>query len=1144
MKKSFVLPALAGLLTATQTFAQQVNTISVTATVDPAVPSVKFAWDQQSQALNGDGPVSGGVQIYRRDYGAEGYLHPETIAEIDHFALLATVPYPTTEFIDTTVETGNAYEYRVRRPAFYSVTAGRFYDLRDVYIAITVDAALVDSRGTVLFVVDETLPAEMEQELQLAEMDMVGDGWSVKRITHEQHQGPGKSPSTGNFAHMDLKARIVEEYNAPGANLTALYLFGRLPFARSGAPNFSPDAHTPTSTAPQPWRAYETDGYYGDVHDGWTDTTTNYIPDNANWRTEAGTNVPGDGKFDQTMIPHQAELMTGRVDFGKMVRVRKNEREHLRDYIQKAHAWKHNIKTVPYRIHNAISNEDTCQGALQNQNHPMTAPFPLVRTSWESTIPTQPHIMASATNFQPEFTDERDHRVAFALSFGSYRHLWSDLDNKMRTTLAQPEWGITVCWGNRPTWLVHHMTAGSPAGYMWLRTINNYRNAREYLNIERTGVSGVHVNLLGDPTARFVTVPPPRKLIVSADGPAAILAWYAAPAAASLPAGGAPATSTLLGYRVYRSTERTGDYTRLTAAPITALTFTDATRPTDKDVYYQVRAVYLTKVPTGTYENQSQGIFNILRANGESNDTPVASEFAVTATTNAPAYLPFGGSGTPGTTLTPIVVKNPERGQVRWGGGKAHYVSNTGVTGSDSLTYRLWDGLLLSDPVTIPITVVAATHADSRLLLGWRFPSGDTATFTPASTYRKADAMLSSTLTVPATTAIATTATSGHVNKAFPVRGAGLADAELNENAYIAWTVAPAANTWQSLSHLAFFLFGGNRSGGNTADANPTDRFDIALRYSTDGFTTYETLEIEGLDSEGRFNAAGGERNGGVLCSADLRGQPALQDAAAPVQFRLYIWNLRNAANQYAGLGKSSETPVQSPFDLAVHGTASTVPPALVRKVAFDANGAATGYAPEPIKREIGADILLPGEGKLAKPHHKFAGWNTLPDGAGTNHAAGDAFTIPAENTTLYAQWKLSPYLLWVAKHRFEGPAAAPTAKLYADGITNLVKFALGLDPTQTTRYTDTGYFTTTTRQEGSGGSSGGSAKTLLVFTYAVDEEAETAVSVLPFFSKDLQMWEPAKRELLNTENDLKIYQAEGDFTDGKGFFRLEIQEK
>jgi len=52
-----------------------------------------------------------------------------------------------------------------------------------------------------------------------------------------------------------------------------------------------------------------------------------------------------------------------------------------------------------------------------------------------------------------------------------------------------------------------------------------------------------------------------------------------------------------------------------------------------------------------------------------------------------------------------------------------------------------------------------------------------------------------------------------------------------------------------------------------------------------------------------------------------------------------------------------------------------------------------------------------------------FIGWNTKPDGSGTEYQPGDALSI-TEDTTLYAQWSLHP----VAQQPAEG------------GITGLIK--------------------------------------------------------------------------------------------------------
>jgi len=1238
MKKSFILATVAVVLTASQAFAQNANLIPVRVAVDPTVPSVTLTWDRQNANLNTS--TVGGVQVFRRDLGVEG------INSSNHnFTLLPGSPFPdpTVTYIDTDVERGKSYEYRIRRPAFGSI------GLRDAYIATTVDAALEDQRGTVLFVVDETLPAEMEQELQLAEMDMVGDGWDVKRMTVPQHISYAKLLDD-TFAHMNLKERIVAEYNKPGANVKALYLFGRVPVAKSGS--IAPDGHS-RPLYNEFARAHETDAYYGDMHDEyWTDTSLTIIryalsggdyardgDGNLITYIETGEdgNVPGDGKFDQSTIPHKVELMTGRVDFAKMVSVRKNEQEYLRDYIQKAHSWKHNEKMVPYRMHFALGSpgEAVNPGALQNMQYPMTAPASISTMGWDDALPTHPHLMGSTLNNTSRVADT-DHKVMIAFPCGSWRQQWYSWDNQIRAALTQAEWGLAAGWGARPSWLPHLMAAGKPTGYMWMRTANNRLNGTEYATLDTTGSGQVHINLMGDPTVRLVAVPPARNLrFTSVSDSSVTVIWTAAPTVATIPAinsppanisTGATVTSNLLGYHVYRSVDRTSGYKRLTDMPILNTTFTDTTRSPGRDAYYQVRAVYLTKVPTGTYENQAQGAFNILRANGTSNKQPVADAFQITATRNVPTYLSFGGMGTPGETLTPIVVKNPEKGQIRWSAGKAYYVSNLTGTNPDSVTYRLWDGLMLSDPVTIPITVVVDTDPSSKFLLGWQFTDGST-TNTTGSTRHKTGSMLASTLTLGST--VSSAPGTGYSNKAFSVTGTGTRSTEFDTNSYIEWKVSPATGNWQSLERVTFFVFGGNLGNGWQRDANPTDRFNLELRYSTDNFATSTKLDIDGLDNDGKFNAAGAEKNGGGICSARLADHAALQGTTDAVQFRLYVWNVRtlpvNPNQQIVGLGKSSATPVQNPFDIAVLGTTGTVQPASLPTVTFDANGATSGLPPAMMCAATNSTIALPKANTLAMEGHVFIGWNTLANGRGTNYIAGANFTITG-STTLYAVWTIptltvtpetrnalrrenyftfqitsnvpwsvtkdtdwlnvSPrrgsgnatvyvhltdnpgdvrngtvtveasgdltstiaitqatatntYKAWAQDNQLEGSTALPTTVAHNDGITNLTKYALGLDGSQATDYTETGYYTTDTVQSGK--------STLLVFTYAFNKAAEGETAIVPSFSKNLQNWQPVTPKPVlpdNPTSPLRLFKAEGDFSDGKGFFRLEIEEK
>ena len=69
--------------------------------------------------------------------------------------------------------------------------------------------------------------------------------------------------------------------------------------------------------------------------------------------------------------------------------------------------------------------------------------------------------------------------------------------------------------------------------------------------------------------------------------------------------------------------------------------------------------------------------------------------------------------------------------------------------------------------------------------------------------------------------------------------------------------------------------------------------------------------------------------------------------------------------------------------------------------LSFDAGGA-DGDAPEPVKAYEGAEVVLPGQGGLAKgDNYKFAGWS---DGEKV-YGQGDRYTMGAGDVTLVAQW-------------------------------------------------------------------------------------------------------------------------------------------
>jgi hypothetical protein len=78
--------------------------------------------------------------------------------------------------------------------------------------------------------------------------------------------------------------------------------------------------------------------------------------------------------------------------------------------------------------------------------------------------------------------------------------------------------------------------------------------------------------------------------------------------------------------------------------------------------------------------------------------------------------------------------------------------------------------------------------------------------------------------------------------------------------------------------------------------------------------------------------------------------------------------------------------------------------------IAFSANGA-TGMVPAQLVLD-GMPITIPGAGSLVRSGYVFDGWNTNPQGTGTNYQPGQSYIVNAgqfyivnATVTLYAKW-------------------------------------------------------------------------------------------------------------------------------------------
>jgi len=527
--------------------------VQVSATVQVSPPQVTLSWPAPSDATS---------------YTVSRKLITDTSWPA------GTSTGTATTYADTNVALGSRYEYRVVKTGSSATGYG--------YIAVAIQAPLVDSRGKVILVVDTTTASDMPAELTRLQKDLLGDGWTV--IRHDV----ARTETVPN-----VKALIKSDYTNDTTNVKSVFLFGRVPVPYSG--EIAPDGHGDHIGA---WPA---DVYYADMTGTWTDTSVN---DTAGSRTE-NHNVPGDGKFDQSYVPGTVNLQVGRVDLSNMPAfMPKTEKDLLLQYLNKDHDFRNKAFTAQPRgliddNFGEFSGEAFAASGFRN-----FAPFfgaaNTAQLDYFTELPSNSYLWAYGcgpgslnscggvgvtSNFATNST-----QTVFTMLFGSWFGDWDSTDNFLRGPLASSGYSLTCSWAGRPHWFYHHMGVGETIGYS---TKISQDNSFLYQN-PGIGARSIHVALMGDPTLRMHVVGPPSGL-TAVQGTGVTLNWSAS-------------SDTIVGYHVYRSDFAAGPFTRLTTNPVVGTSYVDSTAA-NNPYTYMLRAVKLESTPSGSYYNASQGVF-------------------------------------------------------------------------------------------------------------------------------------------------------------------------------------------------------------------------------------------------------------------------------------------------------------------------------------------------------------------------------------------------------------------------------------------------------------------------------------------------------------------------------------------------------
>lgn len=556
--------------------------VRVSATVQSSPPQIKLVWPQDTVA------VPSSYTVFRKSLSATSWGNGTALSG------------STTNYTDTNVANGAAYEYQIVKAASGYTGYG--------YIYAGINFPLTESRGTVDLIVDNRFSVALSNQLQQLEQDLVGDGWAVLR--HDV--------ATNNTVQY-VKSLIQADYNADPADVNTVFLFGHIPVPYSG--DIAPDEHVPNHQG-----AWPADVYYGDLFGNWTDSTVR----DTNADYSRNWNVPGDGKFDQSSIPGSVELMVGRVDMYNLPGLTSwngsptlpSEQSLLANYLAKDHNYRTKVFNLPRTglIGDYFGNYNGEAFAASGWRN--FAPFfgytNIINLSnqgtWISTLRSQPFLWSYGcgssgtwnsindlgdegqyyTALSPDFYNANVQTV-FTMLFGSWFGDWDVQDDVMRETIAAPTYTLACLWSGSPHWFCQHMALGQTLGFSTRLTQNNGPTGL-YQTEKMTYAGLVHVALMGDPTLRMHVVAPAMNLTGYSNSTNVQLSWNASP-------------DTVVGYDIYRASSSSWPFTRVNAQLVTGTNYIDGS-PSATSGTYMVRAVKLESTPSGTYYNASQGTFS------------------------------------------------------------------------------------------------------------------------------------------------------------------------------------------------------------------------------------------------------------------------------------------------------------------------------------------------------------------------------------------------------------------------------------------------------------------------------------------------------------------------------------------------------
>lgn len=569
MKRLAIFLLLSTLFTSSFAQRGEDQSLKVRASTSSNPAFIHFEWPADN--------FTGNYMVYKRDDLSDTWGNA-----------IATLPGNSSSFTDSNIVLGENYEYR-----FYKLQGTTLLALSYLYAGVHAEAP--ENMGHILLLIDTSYAQALSAEIDRLENDLKAEAWSVERMYVERSDSPE-----------DIRSDLYRMYIDRSEDLKALFIIGHVPVPYSGDfSSFSgyppPDGHIEGSG--NHTGAWPSDSYYGDLFGTYTDASVNRTTGNQSRHH----NVPGDGKFDQTVIPGEVLLEIGRVDFFNMPAFAKSDTQLLRDYFDRNHRYRRGLVQSIDRgvLDDNFTNLNLSSTGWNNMSAFFPADSIKDRPSggdYFTDLKTRPYLWSygcGAGSYQScngvgrtsDFVNDSLQHI-FTMLAGSYFGDWDSRNNLMRASIAN---GALSCfWGGIPKWYVHTMALGMNIGQGTRATQNNTDN---YFNGQfNRSENKIHIALMGDPSLRLEYLQGASNLSAVSNKNRVELSWD-------------PAPGKIEGYAIYRVDKNNNRPFKIHSGIIDTSYFVDANNNESGMHEYLVRAVKYDTTASGSYENLSYGIF-------------------------------------------------------------------------------------------------------------------------------------------------------------------------------------------------------------------------------------------------------------------------------------------------------------------------------------------------------------------------------------------------------------------------------------------------------------------------------------------------------------------------------------------------------